>query len=119
VRLLLDAHLSSRRVGGPLRRDGHDVHAIGDDRGLDGLTDPQVLELAVQEERMVVTVNAKHFAPLLRTWAEAGRHHTGCILLWGFRSEEFGPIVIAVRAALEAHPDAEEWRNLVLAPRRR
>lgn len=82
------------------------------------MIDPQVMEMAAQERRILVTGNAKHFSPILRTWAEAGLHHSGCILLWGFRSEDFGQILRVVRGALVAYPSAAQWRDLIFAPHR-
>jgi hypothetical protein len=46
VRLLLDAYLSSRRIGGRLGVAGHDV-----------------LALATKRQRVLVTRNSRDFAP--------------------------------------------------------
>jgi hypothetical protein len=116
VRLLLDAHYSPKRVGGPLRRDGHDVLALAEEQALEALADAQVLELGVDDRRIVVTRNAKHFTPLLRTWAGAGRHHEGCILMWTVPHDHYAETVRRVREALDAYPAQAEWRDLVVAP---
>jgi predicted nuclease of predicted toxin-antitoxin system len=115
VRLLLDAHLSPKRIGVALRAAGHDVLALAEHPELEALTDAQVLEFAVEERRVLVTRNAKDFAPLLRAWAEAGRHHHGCILIWGIRTDRFGEIVRRVGAQLEEVPSPAGWRDLVVA----
>jgi len=109
MRILLDAHLSPKRIAAPLRRLGHDVFALAEARELDGLTDPQVLELAAVERRVLVTRNAKDCAPLLRVWAEAGRHHGGCILVWSLPHDAFAPIVRGVARFLDAYPTPTAW----------
>jgi hypothetical protein len=77
LRLLLDANLSPERIGSALEERGHDVLSLAADTALGALDDPQVLELAAQEDRILVTRNSRDFAPLLREWAEADRHHAG------------------------------------------
>jgi hypothetical protein len=115
VRLLLDAHLSARRIARPLRDLGHDVLALAEMRELDGLTDAQVLELATEQRRIVVTRNAKDFAPILRVWAEAGRRHHGCILLWSLRHDRFAAIVRGIAGELAARPRSRDWIDLTVA----
>jgi Domain of unknown function (DUF5615) len=115
VRLLLDANLSPKRVGSALERRGHPVVSLASDVALSALDDPQVLELAALEGRILITRNSRDFAPLLRDWAEAGRHHAGCILIWTLGHHEFGPIIKGIDRLLRAHPDAEHWRDLAVA----
>ena len=62
---LLDEHLYHRRVY-PLLNERFDVKHIRDDLHVDGLPDPQVYELAVKQERILLTTNVKDFRPLLR-----------------------------------------------------
>ena len=62
---LLDEHLYHRRIY-PLLNAHFDVKHIRDDLHLDGLPDPQVYELAVKQERIILTTNTKDFRPLLR-----------------------------------------------------
>jgi Domain of unknown function (DUF5615) len=115
VRLLLDANLSPKRVGAPLERRGHDVLSLASDAVLGALHDPEVLELAAREERILVTRNSRDFAPLLREWAETDRHHAGCILIWTLGHHEFGAIIKGVARLLTDRPDAEQWRGLAIA----
>jgi hypothetical protein len=115
VRLLLDANLSPRRVGSALEKRGHDVLSLASDATLGALDDPQVLELAAREDRIVVTRNSRDFAPLLREWAEADRHHAGCILIWTLGHHEFGAIIKGIDRLLRERPDAEQWRDLAVA----
>lgn len=115
MRLLLDANLSPRRVGSALEKRGHDVLSLASDATLGALDDPQVLELAAREDRIVVTRNSRDFAPLLREWAEADRHHAGCILIWTLGHHEFGAIIKGIDRLLRERPDAEQWRDLAVA----
>ncbi len=99
--MVLDANLSPRRIGGPLRAVGHDVLALAEEPGLEGLDDPLVLELAAAEGRVLVTRNSRDFAPLAREWAEAQRTHAGMILIWTLDDP-----VAGVGACHVAHPPA-------------
>lgn len=113
--MLLDANLSPKRIGAALRRRGHDVVSLAADAALGALDDPEVLQLAAEQSRILVTRNARDFAPLLREWAEAGRHHAGCILIWSLAHHEFGAIIRGVTALLRDRPDPEAWRDLTVA----
>jgi hypothetical protein len=115
LRLLLDANLSPKRIGGPLHKRGHDVLSLASDAGLGALDDPQVLELAAKQSRILVTRNSRDFSPLLREWAEADRHHAGCILIWTLGHHEFGAIICAVTGLLEGRPEPKQWRDLTVA----
>lgn len=112
---MLDANLSPKRVGSALQKRGHDVMSLASDAALGALDDPQVLELAAEQSRILVTRNARDFAPLLREWAEAERHHAGCILVWTLAHHEFGAIISGVTRLLRDRPDPDEWRDLTVA----
>lgn len=115
MRLLLDANLSGRGIGGPLRAAGHDVRALQEEPELDGLDDPDVLALAAAEGRIVVTRNSRHFAPLARVWAEGGRSHAGLILIWTLDHSRFEEIVAGIERCLAERPEQDDWLDLVLA----
>jgi predicted nuclease of predicted toxin-antitoxin system len=115
VRLLLDANLSPKRIGSVLQRRGHDVVSLAANPAFDALDDPQVLAMAAAQDRVLVTRNARDFAPLLREWAEAGRHNAGCILIWTLGHHEFGAIVAGVTRLVNDHPDPQHWRDLTIA----
>ncbi len=90
--LLLDAHLSGRAIGRALRDRGHNIRALDAEKDLEGLRDEDVLELAISENRVLITANVADFLPLLTTLIESGRSHPGCILIpKSFRNEDFGP----------------------------
>jgi hypothetical protein len=113
--LLLDANLSGRRIAVPLGRDGHDVLALSDRPDLEGMADPAVLEFATADGRILITRNSRDFAPLLRQWAEAGRSHAGCILIWTLRHDQFGPVLEGLRRLLAERPDQSAWREVTVA----
>lgn len=115
MRLLLDANLSGRRIAAPLREDGHDVVALNERLESEGLADPEVLALATAEGRIFVTRNSRDFAPLLREWAEGGRPHAGCVLIWTLRTDEFGPILDGLRRLFAARPEQSAWRDVAVA----
>ncbi len=115
MRLLLDAHLSPRGVAVPLRSLGHDVRALAEESASDALDDPAVLELAAAERRILVTRNSRDFAPLVRGWAEAGRSHAGCILIWTLDHSRFAEIVAGVERLLSNRPAQDDWRDLTQA----
>jgi hypothetical protein len=115
VRLLLDANLSPKRIGSALERRGHDVLSLASDIALGALDDPQVLQLAAEQERILVTRNSRDFAPLLREWSEEGRHHSGCILIWTLAHNEFGAIINGISKLLREHPEPQQWNDLTVA----
>jgi predicted nuclease of predicted toxin-antitoxin system len=113
VRLLLDAHVSGRRIGAALREHGHDVVAVDEERALDGCPDEELLALAAAQQRILVTFDAADFPRICRAWLEAGRPHRGCAVVVGIRQHEFGAALRALHAALTARPDPEQWRDLL------
>jgi predicted nuclease of predicted toxin-antitoxin system len=115
LRLLLDANLSPRGIAARLREAGHDVRALAEEAAFEGLSDPQVLELAASEQRICVTRNSRDFAPLAREWAEAQQPHAGLILIWTLDHSQFAEIVASVEQYLERWPSHEQWRGLTVA----
>jgi predicted nuclease of predicted toxin-antitoxin system len=115
VRLLLDAHLSHRRVAEPLRERGHDVLALQEEPDLMTSPDDFVLRIARDQGRILVTCNARHYHPLARDWADVGRSHAGIVLLWRLRTNEHEAIVESVERLLRDLPDEASWLDLVLA----
>jgi uncharacterized protein DUF5615 len=114
VRLLLDAHISARRIAKPLREQGHDVRAVAEERQLDGLADEQLLELAVTEVRVMVTFDVKDFTVIAGRWAEAGRRHAGLGIVVGVNHGEFGASIDALAHELDARPAQSDWTDLTL-----
>ena len=60
---------------------GHDVLALDQNEALSRLADEDVLALAAEQERIVITHNVRDFAPIVRRWTEARRPHHGVILV--------------------------------------
>jgi hypothetical protein len=114
VRFLLDAHVSGRAIGGPLRAAGHDVLALSDDPSFRGMDDPDVLALATAEGRVLVTFNVSDFAFIAREWADDGRHHAGCIFVVGLDHGEFGAVLRAITAAIADRSDPDAWADVIV-----
>jgi predicted nuclease of predicted toxin-antitoxin system len=109
MRLLLDAHVSGPSVGGPLGDRGHDVRALDQEPEFEGLDDEEVLALATEDKRILVTHNVADFPEILREWAAGGRSHAGVILVYGIGHSEFGLIVRGVEHLLGRRPRPEDW----------
>jgi predicted nuclease of predicted toxin-antitoxin system len=114
LRLLLDEHLSARRIAQPLRRRGHDVLALEEQHAARALPDDEVLVLAADGGRILVTCDAVDFTILARAWQEDGRRHSGLIIAWSRRNHEFRAIVDGVARLLEQRPDQDAWLDIVL-----
>lgn len=114
MRLFLDAHISARRIAARLREEGHDVRAADEERELDGLGDEQLLALATEEERAMITFDVKDFAVIARRWAEAGRPHAGLGIVVGMDHGEFGEIIETLSRLLAARPEQSDWTDLTL-----
>ena len=93
---------------------GNDVLALDEHRELDGISDPEVLDLAAQQGRILVTFNVRDFAPILRAWAERQQSHAGCLLLVGIGQEEFGVILERIAEVLEKGPQQSGWADRAL-----
>lgn len=112
MRVLLDAHVSGRRIGRALRRRGHDVLALDQDETLRRLADEEVLNLALEQERIVVTHNVRHFVPIVRGWVEARRSHRGLILVT-LPHTDYGAILRRLERTFAAHPNQGDWADRV------
>lgn len=89
--------------------------ALAEDAAYEGLPDPQVLELAAAEQRILITRNSRDFAPLARQWAEAQRPHAGLILIWTLDHSQFAELVAGVERQLQQRPSHEQWREVTIA----
>jgi predicted nuclease of predicted toxin-antitoxin system len=113
MRILLDAHVSGRAVGKALVEGGHDVRSLDSEPELEGLSDPEVLQLAAAEGRVLVTANIRDFEPLLREWAGEGRPHAGVMFVpSSVRNEAFGVLILGVEETI-ADTNQEEWVDRV------
>ncbi len=114
MRLLLDAHISSRRIATPLRNLGHDVRAIAEERELDGLADEQLLELATTETRAMITFDVKDFTVIARRWAETGRAPAGLGIVVGIDHGDFGVVLDVLSREISARPEPSDWTDLTI-----
>lgn len=112
MRVLLDAHVSSRHIGRRLERAGHDVLALGLDDTLNRLSDEDLLALAADQQRIVITHNVRHFAPIARSWAETGRSHRGLILVT-LAHTDYGAILRRLERMFAARADQDDWIDRV------
>ena len=111
MRLFLDAQVSGRRIAEALRDAGLEMRAADEERALDGWSDADLLALASQEGRIMVTFNVLDFPHIAQRWAEEGWHHSGCAILVGVDHSEFGTILRVLRDAFAFRPHQESWRD--------
>ena len=78
--LLLDEMLPSS-IAARLTDAGCDTVAISAQPDLRSTPDADVLEIAAQQGRVLVTDNVQDFAPLSSSWAAAGRAHPGILMI--------------------------------------
>lgn len=83
-------------------------------RELEGIDDADVLLLAAQQRRILITFNLRDFLPLARQWAEENRSHAACILLARVAQSDFGGILGRLDAAFKQRPTEAAWTDLTL-----
>ncbi len=113
MKLLLDEHLSPD-IAKALRRQGHDVVAVKERGEWLGLGDDQVLAVAAEQHRALVTNNLRDFRPRAAALVTSGRGHWGMVFVPGRyrrRRADTGRIVAALVAVLEAHPGEAALRS--------
>ena len=93
------------------------MHAADSDSDLEGLDDADLLEIAAEEGRVMVTFDVKDFAPLITQWVEEGRRHAGCIFIRGFRNNEIGAISKALIKLLGERSKQSEWIDRISTDR--
>lgn len=115
MKALLDEQLSPR-IAELLRDRGHDVEAVGERRDLAGRGDRVILEVAMDEERAVITNNVRDFRPLAAERLARGESHAGLILIPSTRTRTRGAVETlanAIAQVLREHPDGlpatERW----------
>lgn len=113
MRLLLDEMLSPK-IARDLRDRGHDVVAILERQAWVSHSDDQVLDLAREERRAVVTNNVRDYRPRAATAALPGRpgHYGMGFIPGAYRTKaDTGRIVEALEAKLAAYPGEGDLRN--------
>jgi len=84
LKLLLDEHISPDVAKGLRRKDRTiAVHAMTDweDGNFLGQEDAACLKEATAQRLTLVTYDRRTIPPLLKAWAEEGRHHVGVIFV--------------------------------------
>lgn len=101
MKLLLDEQISGK-VAERLQDRGHDVTAATDDPSLRGLSDPDLFEVAQQQDRVLVTYNRVDFEPIIREYAGTNREHHGIVIVHPtrFPSWEFARLATALEGFL-------------------
>ncbi|MGE0128377.1 MAG: DUF5615 family PIN-like protein [Blastocatellales bacterium] len=108
IRLYFDEDASARAVAHNLRTRNVDV-TIAVDEGRTGISDPEQLDYATQQGRVICTCNIRDFAPLHVDYLTQGKEHAGIILI---HQQQFsiGQQVLRFLHLLETK-SAEEMRN--------
>lgn len=92
--------------------------AVAERAELIGLGDEELFRRMVQEERAIVTNNAKDFVPLTNQAALDGDDHFGLLLTsdrsMPRQSHAVGRMVEALDAVLRRHPSKDACRNRVV-----
>ena len=121
MRLLLDAHVAAS-VARRLQQDGIDAVSVRDwlDGNYRSAPDDQLLAAAASHWRVLITYDCRSIPPLLKEWAETGRHHAGVVLVdeKTLRPNDIGGLLRALRA-LVSHSAAENWQDRVVFLRAR
>lgn len=86
--------------------------ALDQDETPSRLPDEEVLALAAEQERIVITHNVRRFAPIARSWSEAGRSHRGLILVT-LPHTDYGAILRRLERVFADRVDEEEWIDRV------
>ena len=114
MKLLLDEMLPAV-IAEQLRARGHDVEAINGNPALEGLSDPDVFDLARSRRRAVVTNNIVDFRPLHHAAITPGGpgHHGMVFKAGNYRrtKADTGRLVAALDAKLEQYPGEADLAN--------
>ena len=113
MRLMLDVHLSGPVVGGALRERGHDVLAVDQSPELRELEDQELLRLANEEGRILVTSNIGDFMEHITEWAYARESHAGVIMVvYQATRARFGVLIRGIQELLEG-TSQEQWTDRI------
>lgn len=118
MELLIDS-MYPPPVAEQLRLRGHDVIAARGNPQLQDLLDDELLTLARDQQRVIVSENQRDFVLLDEEWRRNGWPHLGVILTTDYqfprrRGAGIGRLVRALEAWLaehpgEAQPDSQLW----------
>lgn len=106
---MLDAHLSGSKVGQPLEKMGYDVKAT---ETMERLPDETLLEMAVEEGRVLITHNVKDFARIVQS-RPPEKSHAGLIFIpHSVRLNDFGTIISGIHQTISSTAQ-KEWVDKV------
>jgi hypothetical protein len=114
LKLLLDSH-HSPTAAAALSAEAHDVVAAATEPTLARLQDEELLAVATNEGRALVTENAKDFDRIVRTMSAQGEHHAGVVFTSPRRYHRGSAaypqnLIAALRTLLaEPPPDQTDW----------
>jgi hypothetical protein len=115
VKALLDEQFSPQ-IARLLRERGFDVEAIAERGEQSEVSDSEVMEIAVHEQRAVVTNDIKDFRPIAAERLARGQGHAGLIFVPSRRdrsNDAIGVLADAIEGVMRAHPegipDVEHW----------
>jgi uncharacterized protein with PIN domain len=116
MKLLLDEMLSPT-IAQQLRAHGYDVIAVTESPDLRSLSDAEILAIAVEQRRCVVTRNISDFRRLTASMQRESISHSGLILIASTRFPEGSPhsrgrLIARILKLLESNrdlTDAEVW----------
>ena len=110
MKLLLDEHFSPE-IARQLRNQGHDVVAARERVEWHGASDAELLDIAKQEQRAVVTENVVDFIALHRRSVVRGDRHCGLVFTsprqFPRTRRAIGKLVRALEVQLAAHADPD------------
>jgi len=81
VRFLADADLNRAIVSGVLRREPSIDFLTAQAAGLRGVNDPEVLALAAERQRVLISHDVGTMPAHFRAFSNAGRHSSGVFLI--------------------------------------
>ena len=110
IRLQADADIHHRIVVAVRRREPAIDFASAADSELEGVPDPDVLEIAASQGRILVTHDRRTMLDHFRSRLEEGKSSPGLFLVSQFAP--LGPVVEAL-VLVWAASDSAEWQNQV------
>jgi hypothetical protein len=112
MRLMLAAPISGPRVGEALASMCHSVRAVDQERELERLADELLFDLAVEENRIMVTQNVKDFMQILKQ-RPPEKGHSGLLLIpHSVKLNDFGTMISGIQRTLRGLSQ-EDWVDRV------
>lgn len=111
IRFLADADLNVAIVSGCSRREPTMDFLSANDAGLDGVPDPEVLAIAAEQDRILVSHDFQTMPLHFGRFLQARGSSPGVFLV-----QQYSPVgaVIEELVLVWAASDAEEWKNRIL-----